>query len=63
MNKKFQEYKKCGVVFVEELDTGIEVKAMPFEIPLERPKEIYNRAKEKRELRKMVDELGGRDGR
>jgi hypothetical protein len=58
MNKMFQEYKKCKVQLVDDLDTEIEIKAMTFEIPLEKekPKEKFNRAKEKREFRKIVEE-------
>lgn len=60
MNKIFQEYKKqykeCGVVFTDDLKLDIEVKAFTFDIPLERPKEKYNRAKENREFRRRVDE-------
>lgn len=56
MNEIFQEYKKCGVVLVEKLDLGIELKMITFEIPEERPKEKYNRAKEKRELRRIIEE-------
>ena len=54
MNRIFQEYKKCKVVLVDSLDLGIEIKAIPFEIPDEKQK--YNRAKEKREFRKRIDE-------
>lgn len=61
MNAMFQEYKKqyeeCQVVFVDELDLGFEVKAMEFHIDeREQKKEKYNRAKEKREFQKRVDE-------
>ena len=56
MNKRFQLYKKCGVVLVEDLDLGFEVKLTDFGIPEERPKEKYNRAKENREFRKRCDE-------
>jgi hypothetical protein len=56
MNKKFQEYKKCGVVLVEDLGLDIEIKAMPFEVPEERPKQKFNRAKVNREFRKRVEE-------
>ena len=56
MNKRFQLYKKCGIVLVEDLELGFEVKGTEFDIPIERPKEKYNRAKENREFRKRVDE-------
>lgn len=56
MNKRFQEYKKCKVVLVEDLNLDIEIKAIPFEID-ERPKQKFNRAKEKQKFRKIVEEL------
>lgn len=56
MNRIFQEYKKCKVVLVEDIDLGIEIKAIPFEIPEERQKEKFNRAKEKRQFEKLVKE-------
>lgn len=61
MNAMFQEYKKqyeeCQVVFVDELDLGFEIRAMEFHIDeREQKKEKYNRAREKREFQKRVDE-------
>lgn len=61
MNEIFQEYKKqydeYQVVFVDELDLGFQVRAMEFHIDeRELKKEKYNRAKEKREFQKRVDE-------
>ena len=61
MNAMFQEYKKqyqeCEVVFVDKLDLGFEIKAMEFHIDeREQKKEKYDRAKEKREFQKRVDE-------
>lgn len=61
MNEIFQEYKKqyqeCKVVFVDDLELSFQVKAMEFHIDeREQKKEKYNRAKEKREFQKMVDE-------
>lgn len=61
MNRRFQEYKKCKVVLVEDLDLGIEVKFSDFVVEDERskderPKEKYNRAKENREFRRRIDE-------
>ena len=61
MNAMFQEYKKqyqeCEVVFVDDLDLGFEINAMEFHIDeREQKKEKYNRAKEKREFQKRVDE-------
>ena len=65
MNAMFQEYKKqyqeCEVVFVDDLDLGFEIKAMEFHInEREQKKDKYNRAKEKREFQKRVDEELGR---
>lgn len=61
MNAMFQEYKKqyqeCQVVFVDKLNLGFEIKAMEFHIDeREQKKEKYNRAKEKREFQRQVDE-------
>lgn len=58
MNKKFQEYKKCKVVLVDDLDTGVEVKAteISFSFGLEGKKQPYNRARENREFRKRCEE-------
>ena len=61
MNAMFQEYKKqyqeCEVVFVDDLDLGFAIKAMEFHIDeKEQKKDKYNRAKEKREFQKRVDE-------
>ena len=56
MNRKFQEYKKCQVVVVENLDTDILIGAMEIEIEPKRKKEKYDRARENREFRKRVDE-------
>lgn len=55
MNRLFQEYKKCKVVLVDNLeDLGIEVNTTIFDIPAEKQK--YNRAKTKREFQRMIDE-------
>lgn len=61
MNTLFQEYKKqyqeCEVVFVDDLKLDFEIKAMEFHIDeREQKKEKYNRAREKREFQKRVDE-------
>ena len=53
MNKMFQEYKKCGVVFVDDLDTNTIVSSISF-IPVRDLK--YNRAKEKEQIRKRIKE-------
>lgn len=61
MNEMFQEYKRqyqeCQIVFVDKLELPFEVKTMEFHIDereLKRTK--YNRAKEKREFQRRVDE-------
>jgi len=55
MNRLFQEYKKCKVVLVDDLEElGIEVNTTIFDIPEEKQK--YNRAKAKREFQRMIDE-------
>lgn len=46
--------KELKVVY-EDIDTGIEVKAMEL-IPEERIKEKYNRAKNRQELQKLVED-------
>ena len=62
MNKIFQEYKKqqsqeCQVVFVDELETPFEIRVMEFHIDeREQKKTKYNRAKDKREVQKRIDE-------
>ena len=57
MNAIFQEYKKqsdeCKVVFVDNLELPFEVKTMEFSID---EKGRFNRAKEKRETQKLIDE-------
>ena len=61
MNNMFQEYKRqsdeCQVVFVDNLHLGFEIKATEFSIgEREQKKEKYNRAKEKREFKKRIEE-------
>lgn len=62
MNGIFQEYKKqqsqeCQVVFVDELEIPFEIRVMEFRIDeREQKKTKYNRAKDKREVQKRIDE-------
>lgn len=61
MNNMFQEYKRnyqeCKVVFVDELDFPFEIKATEFHIDEREQRKVkYNRAKEKRELQKQIDD-------
>lgn len=56
MNRLFQEYKKCKIELVDGLDLGFQVKTIEFDIPEEKSKEKYNRAKVNREYQKIIDE-------
>ena len=61
MNMMFQEYKKqsqeCQVVFVDNLNLDFTIHPMEFQIDeKELKKKKYDRAKEKREFQKRVDE-------
>ena len=56
MNKRFQEYKKCEVVFVDELETKTEIKAVELCIEEREQKREYNRAKQKRETKILEEE-------
>lgn len=56
MNRRFQEYKECGVVFVDELDTGFIINVGEISFEPKRKKEKYNRAKTKREFEERLDE-------
>ena len=66
MNAIFQEFKRqvdeCEVIFVDKLDLDFEVKGVVFQI--DEKGKIYNRAKEKREFKKaMEDYYDEQDGR
>lgn len=65
MNALFQEYKRqsdeCKIIFTDHLDLGFVVQPITFAIDekgqvLEQKKEKYNRAKEKREFQKRIDD-------
>lgn len=56
MNRRFQEYKGCEVVYVDHLDLGFTVRAMEFSIEPRERKGKYDRAKEKKEFKKRVEE-------
>lgn len=61
MNAIFQEYKRqsdeCVIEFVDHLDLGFTINAMTFSVPDRNPKkEKYDRAREKREFQKRVQE-------
>ena len=58
MNELFQKYKQsveCKVELVDELDTRFSI-ASAIIVPAELEKDHYNRAKEKREWKKQVEE-------
>lgn len=58
MNELFQRYKasvECKVEFVDDLDTRFSI-ASAIIVPAELEKDHYNRAKEKREWKKQVEE-------
>lgn len=58
MNRRFQEYKKCKIVFVEHIDTDFKIMVREFSIEPDKglKKKKFNRAKEKREFERRVDE-------
>ena len=65
MNEAFQELKRkideareCKIELVDTLDIGIEIKCaeISFSDEIKAPKEKYNRAKEKREMQRRIDE-------
>ncbi len=55
INDMLREYKKCKVEFVDELDTGIEIKFTDFAYDPNKEKPKFNRAKEKAEARKEIE--------
>ena len=58
MNELFQKYKQsleCKVEFVDDLDTRFSI-ASSIIVPEDLEKDHYNRAKEKREWKKQVEE-------
>ena len=58
MNRKFQEYKKCKVEVVDDLDIESIVKpaVISFSQELEVKKEKYDRSKMKKETQRLIDE-------
>ena len=58
MNRKFQEYKKCKVELVDDLDIDFTVKpaVISFSQELEVKKEKYDRSKMKKETQRLIDE-------
>lgn len=56
MNRKFQEYKECRVVYVDKLDIDFKINTMVFKAEdLIKEKVDFNRAKIKAETRKLVE--------
>ena len=55
MNKKFQQYKECKVEYSNNVNLSVKVNAIIFK-PTEIEKRKYNRAKEKREWKRKVDQ-------
>ena len=52
MNKLFQEYKACNVVFVETVEVSFKLRFFEFSVS----KRVYNRSKVKRETRRLIEE-------
>lgn len=56
MNKKFQEYKACKVIYIDKLDIDFKINAMVFKPEdLIKEKVDFNRAKIKAETRKLAE--------
>lgn len=60
LNNMLREYKRCAVKLEDNLETGIEITPIVFDIPLEieqqKPKQKFNRAAEKRKTRELIEE-------
>lgn len=63
MNKIFQEYKKCKVVFVDHVDVDFKIKMQEFSIKPDKGlmKIEFERAKVKRETQKAIDDYYERE--
>ena len=58
MNKKFQNYKQCKVVFVDDLQLDVQIKATIFQPEISKKKKIpFDRAKVKSETRKLSQDF------
>lgn len=51
LNRAFQRYKKCGIVFVKKLETDFDVKT----IEVVMNERTYNRAKVNEQTRRVID--------
>ena len=58
MNRRFQEYKECGIVFVDHLNTDFKIRVSEFSLKPDKGlmKIEYNRAKEKRKFERRIEE-------
>lgn len=59
MNEIFQQYKKCQVVFVDELNLPFQVRATvitPRELMGQKRNKQHSRAKEKRQTQRLIQE-------
>lgn len=58
MNKKFQEYKECRIVYVDHVDVDFKIRMQEFSIKPDKGlmKIEYNRAKEKRKFERRIEE-------
>ena len=56
LNKAFQRYKECQVVFSDDIELRTEVAAVELRIEEKEQKKSYNRAKQKRENRRLAEE-------
>lgn len=62
LNKRFKEYKECKVVYSDDVQVDFEIYLTTFEIDEKAHiKQKYNRAKEKRELKRRIEEEYDRD--
>lgn len=57
MNKKFQEYKECKIVFVDHVDVDFKIRMQEFSIKPDKGlmKLEFNRAKVKRETERIIE--------
>lgn len=58
MNKIFQEYKKCKVVFVDHVDVDFKIRIQEFSIKPDKGlmKTEFNRSEVKRETKKAIED-------
>lgn len=58
INKRFQEYKECGVVYVDHVDVDFKIRMQTFSIQPDKGlmKIKYDRAKEKRKFERRIED-------